>query len=274
VVALGEFCGTFMFLFMAFAIVQTAQNRELTDPERGGLGPATITLLYIATGFGLSLGVNCWLFYRVCGGMFNPAVSLGLLLARAIPPVRFALCLPMQLIAAIAAAAATDGLFPGPLMVANTLAADVSHTQGVFIEMLLTAQLVLAVLLLAVEKHKATFVAPIGIGASLFAGHMIGVLFTGAGLNPARSFGPAVISGFTTYHWIYWVGPALGSLVAWAVWKVLRFLEYQTANPGQDSGWEMELWRAADVEKGARTGDVAQRPEVMTEVVGGGLAKH
>jgi len=62
-----------------------------------------------------------------------------------------------------------------------------------------------------------------------------GVPTTGAGINPARAFGPSVVLGkFVTYHWIYWVGPLLGAILAVAVHKLLKFLQYQTANWGQD----------------------------------------
>ena len=70
--------------------------------------------------------------------------------------------------------------------------------------MFLTAQLVLVVFMSAVEKHKSSFLAPIGIGLTLFVGEIVGVYYTGGSLNPARSFGPQVIMGsFPTYHWIY-----------------------------------------------------------------------
>lgn len=62
-----------------------------------------------------------------------------------------------------------------------------------------------------------------------------GVFYTGGSLNPARSFGPDVINGkFDGYHWIYWVGPALGSLIAVVFYRLMKTLEYETANPGQD----------------------------------------
>ena len=58
----------------------------------------------------------------------------------------------------------------------------------------LTAILVLTVILLAAEKHKSTYLAPVGIGLTLLACHMFGVVYTGCGINPARSFGPSVVS--------------------------------------------------------------------------------
>ena len=62
-----------------------------------------------------------------------------------------------------------------------------------------------------------------------------GVWYTGGSLNPARSFGPCVaLRSFEGYHWIYWVGPFLGSLLAVTFYKFVKALEYETANPGQD----------------------------------------
>ena len=69
----------------------------------------------------------------------------------------------------------------------------------------------------------------------------LGVYFTGGSLNPARSFGPCVIdASFNGYHWIYWVGPGLGSLVAVGFYKLVKGLEYETVNPGQDATHEKE----------------------------------
>lgn len=62
-----------------------------------------------------------------------------------------------------------------------------------------------------------------------------GVYFTGGSLNPARSFGPDVILGtFDGYHWIYWVGPLLGATLAVIFYRLIKVLEYETANPGAD----------------------------------------
>ncbi|KFG81033.1 aquaporin-1 [Metarhizium anisopliae] len=232
VVIFGEFCGTFMFLMLSFAGAQTAINNNQPKIPDGPMAPAT--LLYIACAFGTAIAVNVWVFYRVTGGMFNPAVTLGLMLVGAVKPLRGILIIPTQLVAAIAAAAVVDGLLPGPLTVANSLSNGTSKVQGVFLEMFLTAQLVLTVYFLAVEKHKATYLAPIGIGIAVFIAHIVGVNYTGTSINPARSFGPACIQGFVGYHYIYWVGPLMGSLLAFAVYKILKWLEYQSANPGQD----------------------------------------
>lgn len=75
-----------------------------------------------------------------------------------------------------------------------------------------------------------------GIGIALFVAELAGVFYTGGSLNPARSFGPAVAAAsFPGYHWIYWVGPSLGALLASAFYGLVKVLHYEDANPGQDS---------------------------------------
>jgi aquaporin rerated protein, other eukaryote len=64
---------------------------------------------------------------------------------------------------------------------------------------------------------------------------MTGVYFTGAGVNPTRAFGPAVATRtFPGYHWIYWLGPFMGALLASGLYRFMKIMEYETANPGQD----------------------------------------
>ncbi|KAI4601219.1 hypothetical protein KJ359_012409 [Pestalotiopsis sp. 9143b] len=230
VAAATEFVGTFLFLFFAFGGAQTA-NTANTAPAADDAA----RLLYVALSFGISLLVNAWVFFRVSGGLFNPAVSLALAVAGAIDLVRLAVVVPAQLLAGIAAAAAVAWLLPGPLAVGTALAGDVSAARGLSLEILLTAELVLTIFMLAGEKHRGTFLAPVGIGLSLFVCHLAGVRHTGASLNPARSFGPAVVTGTFPDHWIYWLGPALGSLLASFVYLLIKAVNYTTVNPTQDA---------------------------------------
>jgi aquaporin related protein len=76
----------------------------------------------------------------------------------------------------------------------------------------------------------------VGIGLALFIAELVGVYYTGGSLNPARSFGPCVVTGvFDQEHWIYWVGPGIGAILAVAFYKFIKILEYEMANPDQDA---------------------------------------
>lgn len=110
--ALLEFCGTTVFLTLAFGGVQASG----AEAASAGEGPTSVPrIMYASTSFGLSLLVSAWLFFRVTGGLFNPNVSLALLLTGVILPFRFILYCIAQLLGGIAAAALILGLTPGPL---------------------------------------------------------------------------------------------------------------------------------------------------------------
>ncbi|RAL58316.1 hypothetical protein DID88_006428 [Monilinia fructigena] len=188
VAIIGEFIGTTFFLFFGYAGIEVAtlQGRASTDIQ---------VLFYIAATFGASLMVNVWIFFRISGGLFNPAVTLALTLLQAVAPVR-----------AISACNCTTGCFmfsrhtrgknlPEPIWCCYLTRSGTSLGQGFVIETITTAVLIFTIIMLAVEKHRATFIAPIGIGMALFVAHMIAIPLTGASLNPARSFGPAAILG-------------------------------------------------------------------------------
>lgn len=177
----------------------------------------------ISFGFGFGVMVGVFLFFRVSGGNLNPAVTLSLVLAGAVSPLRGAIMGVSQLIGGMAAAGAASAMTPGKVLFANALGGGCSRSRGVFIEAFATALLCLSVLFTAVEKSRVTFMAPFVIGIALMLGHLIAVYYTGAGLNPARSFGPCVAArSFPNYHWIYWVGPFLGSGIAFGIWKYSR----------------------------------------------------
>lgn len=135
--------------------------------------------------------------------------------------------------------------------------------QGFVIEAITTAALIFTIIMLAVEKHKATFIAPVGIGIALFVAHMVALPFTGASLNPARSFGPAAILGdFRREHWIYWVGPILGAGLAVLFFRLIKLLEYEMANPGQDGDPENDPTQNPEL-------DVAQNAQEREEELNG-----
>jgi len=241
----GEFIGTVLFLIFGFGAVQSvSQNLAQTTSSTPGstgttpTGSNDVRLLsyyYISAAFGLSLFACASIFYRFTGSIFNPSVSLALFLTGVIKPLRFLLVGLAQMVGGIVAAAIIDGLTPGALSVGVALGAGTNRTQGMFIEMFTTASLTLSVLMLAAEKHAFTPLAPLGFGFNLFVVMLFSVQFTGGAVNTARAFGPACIEGFPTYHWIYWIGPTLGALLATVVYIGLKAVKYWEINPGQDS---------------------------------------
>lgn len=102
-------------------------------------------------------------------------VAMGLI--GAMPWIKAALLITAQLLGGIAAAGAVSATFPGPLSVRTSLGDGTSISRGVFIEMFLTALLIFCIFMLAAEKHRGTFIAPVGIGLALFVAEMAGKWF-------------------------------------------------------------------------------------------------
>lgn len=102
-------------------------------------------------------------------------VAIALFLVGGLPPVRTIVVIIAQFLGGLAAAGVVSALFPGPMTVATTLGGGTSTVQGLFIEMFLTAELVFVIIMLAAEKHKATYLAPIGIGVAFFLAELVGM---------------------------------------------------------------------------------------------------
>jgi aquaporin related protein len=156
----GEFVGTTMFLFFAFSgtpvanIGSAASNKESNTTTGEATGFSPNVLLYIALVFSFSLMVNVWVFFRISGGLFNPAVTFAMLLCRAMSATRAAMLITAQIAGSIFSSYLVSVLFPTPFNVRTTLSTGTSLAQGVFIEAVLTAELVFTIFMLAKEKHK------------------------------------------------------------------------------------------------------------------------
>jgi aquaporin related protein len=92
----------------------------------------------------------------------------------AVPYIRGIFLTIAQILGGITAAAIVSALFPGPITFRTSLGGGTSIVQGLFIEMFLSAELVFTIIMLAAEKHKGTFIAPVGIGLSLFIAELTG----------------------------------------------------------------------------------------------------
>jgi aquaporin TIP len=203
---LAEFVGTFFFVLLGMGtVVATGQLDS---------GMTAGRLVAVALGVGLSLGLVVAAVGGVSGGHINPAVTLASLIEGRINLVTAQLYFAAQLSGAIFGAILLAVIAPGGDTLASTrLGEDVGPFAGVFLEMVLTFALVLTVLKVSDKTHPSV-AAPIAIGLVVMLDHLVGVPLTGASLNPARSFGPALVSGTWADHWVYWIGPLAGGALA------------------------------------------------------------
>ncbi len=208
----AEFFGTFMLVFFGAGAVMT------TNFPKADFG-----LLGIAFAYGIALAIGVTATMAISGGHLNPAVTAGMLAIRRIDAKSAALYIIAQLLAATIAALVLKSLLPGGVtkvlaLGTPAIAATITFGQAIAIEAILTFFLMSAVLGTAVSA-EAPKVAGFGIGLTLFIGILFGGSLTGAALNPARAFGPALVAGQWISQAVYWVGPILGALVAAFLWE-------------------------------------------------------
>jgi MIP family channel proteins len=207
----AEFLGTFLFAFIAVGVV-------VVDASRGGqLGLPGIA---IAQGLAFAIAVTATL--SISGGHINPAVTFGLWLAKKIDGKLGALYVLAQLLAAVLAVVCVRFLLPevaGEVTNWGTprISGILTDVQAVAIEAILTLFLVSAVFgtIVAADAPK---VGGFAVGLVVLCNVLVGGTLTGAAMNPARAFGPALIAGEWQGHLIFWVGPILGAAVAAAIW--------------------------------------------------------
>ena len=174
-------------------------------------------LLNVAIAHGLILALLVTATMRISGHL-NPAVTMGFLVAGRIEAMMAALYWVAQLFGGIVAAYSLKALFPATAATAahlggQSLAGGVSYGQGVALEAIATFFLVFVVFGTAVDP-KAPRVGGFAIGLTIAADILAIGPLTGASMNPARSFGPALVSGVWDDHMVYWIGPMIGGIVA------------------------------------------------------------
>lgn len=208
----AEFIGVFFLTFAGAGAIVANTYRE------GSVG-----LLGIAAAHGLALAIAISATMNISGGHINPAVTLGLWSVGRIDAKKAGLYVLFQLLGAVAAAYAVKGLYPemaGRVAALGTprLASDVNLVQGIVIEAILTFFLAFAVMGTAVDP-AAPKIGGFGIGLTVMFGILAGGNLTGAAMNPARAFGPALVSGTWIGHVAFWVGPILGAIAAMQVYE-------------------------------------------------------
>lgn len=188
------------------------------------------SVLQIAITFNLATATAVQISWKTSGAHANPAVTLAYLVGSHISLPRAVAYIAAQLAGATVGAALLYGVTPGG--VRETLGVNVVHNststgQAVAVELVLTLQLVLCVF--ASMDSRQTLGSPAAmIGTSVALGHLIGIYFTGCSMNPARSFGPAVIVGKFAVHWIFWVGPLTGAVLASLIYNFILFPDTKT----------------------------------------------
>jgi MIP family channel proteins len=214
--ALAEFIGVLMFVFVGCGAVVTMTGILETGPTSD---PAA--LVAIALAFGLVLAIIIGATAAISGGHINPAVTFAAVITGRIKLSVGVVYVAAQLLGAVVGAFLLDLVVVDSVSDPSNLGATTLNTDalestgaGVAVEAILTFVLVFTVFATAIDKRGLGHVAPLAIGLAVLADHFIGVPLTGASMNPARSFGPALVSNFWDDQWVYWVGPLIGAGIA------------------------------------------------------------
>jgi len=177
----------------------------------------------IVHAFVLSLAITMTM--GISGGHVNPAVTIGLMVIKRIAPRDAFVYVVSQLVGALVAALLVRYLLPwnvGRLVALGTpvVNATLSFWRAVGLEAVWTFLLMSGVMGTIVAPN-APRIGGFGVGLTLIPSIMVGAALTGAAANPARAFGPAIISGNTTAQAVWWIGPILGAVVAALLWQQL-----------------------------------------------------
>jgi aquaporin TIP len=213
-----------LFLFVGCGAIVTVTGvlGGAGSPSEGitpGNNPAA--LVAIAFSFGVALVVLVGATAAISGGHLNPAVTFAAVITGQMKLTVGVVYIAAQLLGAVVGIFLLDMLLvdsvTGPSNLGATginSAALESTGAAVVVEAILTFVLVFTVFATAIDKRGLGHVAPLAIGLAVFIDHFVGVPLTGASMNPARSFGPALVSDTWDDQWVYWIGPLIGASVA------------------------------------------------------------
>jgi len=235
--SLAEFISTAMFLYLAVGAADAITN-DIGD-NNGYLGRAFA--------FGIGLAVTSWAFFRISGSHFNPAVSFSSLITGHLTVPTFILYFVSQLLGAMLGVALARGTTPATdrIMQVNSLMNGQSLARGFFLEFFLTTILCFVYHMVAHEKNRSTFMLALPYGLALFSCHLFATLYTNAAINPARAFATSVVARYFTHdHWIYWLGPLFGAILAAALHILFRHFDYDQHNAGIDAENHAQYMRA------------------------------
>jgi MIP family channel proteins len=210
--SIAEALGTFALVFIG---VGSVASKYYPDGNYGIFG--------IAVAHAIVLAVMITATMSISGGHLNPAVTVGLLVARRTTGRTAGAYVVAQLLGAVVAALAIKAIFPIGItrsisLGTPSIANNIQLSQAIAIEAILTFFLVSAVFGTCVNP-EAPKVGGFAVGLVLLFDIIVGGPLTGAAMNPARAFGPALVSGQWVAHIVYWVGPLLGGVLAALLWE-------------------------------------------------------
>ena len=200
----------------AFALVFFGAGAIMVDAEGGGLGQ-----LGIAVAFGLAITTMIYALGHVSGAHFNPAVSFGFALTRHLPWSRVAGYWVAQVAGAVAAALLLRASLGDVANVGATLPSG-SDRQAFLWEVVLTFFLMLVIMAVATDTRAVGEAAALAVGGTVGLCALVGGPVSGASMNPARSLGPALVSGELGSLWIYLLAPLVGAALGAIAYQLLR----------------------------------------------------
>ena len=214
----AEFIGTFALIFAGCGAIAAD---HLSGGAVGHLG--------ICMTFGLAVCVMIYATGHISGAHFNPAVSIGFAAAGRFGWREVPAYVLTQVLAAIGAIALLR-VGMGTDVVGETLP-TVTLAQAVLIEVVLTFFLMFVISAVATDHRAVGQLAGVAIGGTVALCALFGGPLTGASMNPARSFAPALFGSGLDLMWLYVVGPVLGALLGARVYEWLRCSD----DPGEDA---------------------------------------
>ncbi len=176
----------------------------------------------IAATFGLVIMAMIYATGHLSGAHINPAVSVAFSATRHFPLREVAVYVPSQLIGAVAGALLLRIVWEGTPANLGATVPSVGSGSALVYEAVMTAFLMFVIMAVATDVRAVGGAAAIAIGGTVALDSLFGGGVTGASMNPARSFGPALVAGEWQDFWIYIAGPLLGALAAAFAYEVVR----------------------------------------------------
>ncbi|ESR53535.1 putative aquaporin TIP2-2 [Citrus sinensis] len=223
---LAEFIATLLFVFAGVGSA-IAYSKLTAD---AALDPAGLVAVAVAHALALFVGVA--IAANISGGHLNPAVTLGLAVGGNITILTGIFYWIAQCLGSIVACLLLQFVTSGLSIPTHAVGAGLNAAEGLVMEIVITFALVYTVYATAADPKKGPLgtIAPIAIGFIVGANILAAGPFSGGSMNPARSFGPAVVSGDFSQIWIYWVGPLIGGGLAGLVYGDIFIGSYTPAS--------------------------------------------